>query len=47
MNPEESMVVMGIESPGGIEFFQGTFEENIEIDRLDPAEEFLNRGEMG
>lgn len=31
---------------GGIEYFQGTFKENIEIDRLDPAEEFLNRGEV-
>jgi len=29
-----------------VEYFQGTFEENIEIDRLDPAEEFLKRGEV-
>lgn len=30
-----------------IEYFQGTFEENVEIDRFDSAEEFLNRGEVG
>jgi hypothetical protein len=27
--------------------FQGTFEEDIEIDRLDPAEEFLKCCEVG
>jgi len=30
----------------GIEYFQGTFEEDIEIDWLYPAEEFLNRCEV-
>ena len=29
-----------------VEYFQGTFEEDIEIDWLDPAEEFLKRGEV-
>jgi hypothetical protein len=31
---------------GGIECFQGAFEEDIEINWLYPAEEFLNRGEV-
>jgi len=30
-----------------IESFQGTFEEEVEIDRPDPAEEFLKCGEVG
>ena len=29
-----------------VEYFQGTFEENIEVDRFDPMKEFLNGGEM-
>lgn len=31
---------------GGIEYFQGAFEENIEVDRFDSAEEFLECGEV-
>jgi hypothetical protein len=31
----------------GIEDFQGTFEEDIEIDRLDAVKEFLKCCEMG
>jgi hypothetical protein len=27
--------------------FQGTFEEDIEVDRLDTADEFLKCGEVG
>ena len=29
-----------------VEDFQGTFEENVEIERFNPAEKFLERGEV-